>query len=596
MLAPMSRALLRAARAGCTYVKSVSQGTSGGAAGAGAGAGAGAAGEEEKDAAKSGEGARHVPVYERTFVASKWGAIPRNAEPPETEFLAKRRPGLPSLHHVSVPANGGLPEDAMGQPLQTHAAPMRKTKFRKTDPSTGAALIYEVWVPSGYKVEDEVKDGDRTKVEDSDSAVEIASPAPGTVVEGIGVADQNGVVIIDQDSSVLAPEPSKNPPASKRKAKGQGKGKRKKVMFAAGENITVEAEEAEVPSAQAMEEGEEQHLAGEEAVQEEPHGEETDQGEPRTEIKPEETEAIPAPAEPEQVAQETTSQSNIQELSTVPACPPPEPEIDPDIPMSMTEHDPPAPIQVEPPEPPSEEEEQPAETATAVPKAEETEDMDIDKQPVTQAQSEGEVAPIPEVPEQRAAEDSGTALEMTTIPSVPADTGEVTTAPTGTAPATETELPTEPNPPTTATAEEATTIDPITTEPEAPQPIVTTTTDTTAVGPPSTEPESHQVRFEDGEVDLLGSLEASLDRNPVQEEQQQQQQQQPPPETRIETTGGDGEPTEATSQTELPTEQPQSEQQAGPEEAPAKPHEEETETRPEAGTEAPTSHQETTES
>lgn len=513
LLAPMSRALLRAARAGCTYVGPAPKGGGGGAGGAGGGA------EQEREAAKSGEGSRYVPVYERTFVASKWGAIPRNAEPPETEFLAKRRPGLPSLHDVPVLASGsggGLAEDAMGQQRlhQTQAAPMRKTKFRKTNPATGSALIYEVWVPSGYKVEDEVKEDDGMKLEDADSAVEVASLASGAIVEGVGVADQNGVVIIDQDASVLAPELNRNPPAPKRKAKGHGKGKRKKVMFAPGEGTPVpDAEEAEALSTQTAEEGgvaetEEHFSHSVPAAQEEQHGGETARDKADTETKR---------PEPEQVPQEeTTVQPDIQDLSAAPEAPPVEPSENTDILMSRAEDQSPVSMQDNPQEPTSEEEQQSADVATGIPKAEETEDMDmdvdvdVDIQPSIQEQFEREAAPNPAGQEehQTPTHDYSPVAEVhdttpsppsaTATTSVPATTSET---PAATAQATDT------NPTEDQAAPEA--------EAEAPQP--TTTAATTA----TIESESQQLHFDDGEVDLLGSLEASLDSRQTDRHHQQ---------------------------------------------------------------------------
>jgi hypothetical protein len=107
---------------------------------------------------------------------------------------------------------------------------MRKTKFKKVDPETGAVSIYEAWVPEGHKVEGEVTDNGGL-----DTAV-TASPAPGTVVEGVGVVNQEGVVVAEPQASMVVPK--RHPPPPKRKAKGP-LGRRKKVMFAPGEGTPV---------------------------------------------------------------------------------------------------------------------------------------------------------------------------------------------------------------------------------------------------------------------------------------------------------------------------------------------------------------------
>ena len=141
------------------------------------------------------------------FVAKRWAVLPKELEGPEPEFLAKRRKGLPSVH-------GG----ALGTINST--APMRKTKIRKVD-NEGNNSVWEVLVPEGQTVDGEV-------VEEETSPTQ--APAPGTVVEGVGVVNAEGVVIAG-DQGVPAMN-KRRPPPPKRKPKGPGRGRKKKVAFA----------------------------------------------------------------------------------------------------------------------------------------------------------------------------------------------------------------------------------------------------------------------------------------------------------------------------------------------------------------------------
>lgn len=140
------------------------------------------------------------------WTAKKWSQISRQLEEPEPEYLAKRRKGLPSSY-IEAPAF--VPQIAT-----------RTAKVRKTDAS-GQEIVYEVIVPEGQTIEGEVKDEDV-------SMLEVPTLAPGTVVEGVGVANAEGQVVAND---LLQPTPSRRrkPPPPKRKG-GPGRGK-KKVMF-----------------------------------------------------------------------------------------------------------------------------------------------------------------------------------------------------------------------------------------------------------------------------------------------------------------------------------------------------------------------------
>ncbi|KAL8642429.1 MAG: hypothetical protein Q9226_008513, partial [Calogaya cf. arnoldii] len=190
LLSPMSQALLRAARSGEMTKKAAPQPLQ----------------EDEKENADDDEPA---PDVDLAFLAKRWAAVPRHLEGPEPEFLAKRRKGLPSAYTGSVgQANGAIP--------------MRKTKVRKFDAS-GNPLVLDVLVPDGQTVDGEVLK-DETDV--------TQAPAAGTVVEGVGVANAEGVIVAGDQ--MLPTPPRRRPPPPKRKAKGPGRGRKKKVAFVPG--------------------------------------------------------------------------------------------------------------------------------------------------------------------------------------------------------------------------------------------------------------------------------------------------------------------------------------------------------------------------
>ncbi|KAG2421450.1 hypothetical protein HFD88_005425 [Aspergillus terreus] len=208
LLTPTSRALLRAARAGCIYIRP--------------------AVKDPEDEEKETTDVEEQPVIqsaERSFVTRKWTTVPKHLEPPEVEFLAKRRPGLPSLYGAAAAAVDGA----------NASQPMRRTRFKKVDPATGNISIYEAWVPEGHKIEGEVTDDAQLAAESSQATVIPEAPAPGTVIEGVGVVNGEGVVVAEAGSAAVMTPPKRRPPPPKRKAKGFGKGRRKKVMFAPGE-------------------------------------------------------------------------------------------------------------------------------------------------------------------------------------------------------------------------------------------------------------------------------------------------------------------------------------------------------------------------
>ena len=132
------------------------------------------------------------PVVDRGFITKRWAPVPRHLEEAEPEYLAKKRKGLVSTTPNNVTQIG--PED------------MRKTKVRRVD-SDGNSYITEVIAAQGQKVDGDVIE--ETPLTDG--------AAPGTVVEGLGVVNAEGVVVVD--GSAQATPQRRRPPPPRRKPK-----------------------------------------------------------------------------------------------------------------------------------------------------------------------------------------------------------------------------------------------------------------------------------------------------------------------------------------------------------------------------------------
>jgi hypothetical protein len=144
------------------------------------------------------------------FTIKKYVKVPRHLETPESEYLAKRRKGLPSPY-----VTGQLAQPAL-----------RETKVKKLD-ADGNVAVYKVLVPEGQAVEGEVQP--------TDAAIEVApaTAAPGTIVEGVGVVNAEGVVVANDIMQQTPPRRRPPPPKKKVKRAGPGRGK-KKVVFVEG--------------------------------------------------------------------------------------------------------------------------------------------------------------------------------------------------------------------------------------------------------------------------------------------------------------------------------------------------------------------------
>ena len=182
LYSPMSQALLRAARMGQVN-RSPPQPL-----------------EDEKELGDDEDAEGDVDTG---FLAVRWTQVPKEMEEPEMEFLARRRRGLPSVYGVAT--------GVIGNPTQ-----MRKRKVRKAD-EEGRSYVYEVLAPEGAVVEGETFEEEEGMTE---------APAPGTVVEGVGVANARGIVVAG--AQILPTPPRRRPPPPKRKAKGPGRGRKKR--------------------------------------------------------------------------------------------------------------------------------------------------------------------------------------------------------------------------------------------------------------------------------------------------------------------------------------------------------------------------------
>ncbi|KAI5282131.1 hypothetical protein KEM54_002965, partial [Ascosphaera aggregata] len=220
LLSPTSRALLNSARTGCKYIKAPERSNRDG--------------DDAKDT-KGVNGSIAVP-FARTFTVGKWAVLPRHMEPLEPEYLAKRRSNF-------VPMTSAV--DTGDEGISSANTRLRRTQFKRADPVTGAILLYDAAVPEGHIVEGEV-----STTEPVGSTAEekpaIATPSPGTVIEGVGIVDQEGLVIANVDEVLVTPVPRRRFPP-KRRLRGPGRGKRKKVMFVHGRGHDIYSRESTRP-------------------------------------------------------------------------------------------------------------------------------------------------------------------------------------------------------------------------------------------------------------------------------------------------------------------------------------------------------------
>lgn len=213
MLPEHSQQLLRAARSGRTIKPPVPA-------------------EEDENEMKDEE-TEHKEVPSG-FTIKKYVKVARHNETPEPEYLAKRRKGLPSQY-----VNGQV------------QAPLRETKVKKLD-AEGNIAVYKVLAPEGQAVEGEVAP--------TDAAIEVAPvvAAPGTVVEGVGVVNAEGIVVAN-DVLQQTPPRRRPPPPKKKKGPRGGPGRRRKVNFAEGvegQGTPVSVTSGDIPAVRDLKQGE----------------------------------------------------------------------------------------------------------------------------------------------------------------------------------------------------------------------------------------------------------------------------------------------------------------------------------------------------
>ncbi|KAI8937530.1 hypothetical protein NX059_005248 [Plenodomus lindquistii] len=162
--------------------------------------------EDDNELKDEEEESKEVPIG---FTVKKYIKVPRHLEAPEPEYLAKRRKGLPSQY-----VNGQI------------APALRETMVKKLD-ADGNVAVYKVLVPEGQAVEGEVQP--------TDAAIEVApaTAVPGTVVEGVGIVNAEGVVVANDILQQTPPRRRPPPPKKKKTRGGPGRGRRK-VAFAEG--------------------------------------------------------------------------------------------------------------------------------------------------------------------------------------------------------------------------------------------------------------------------------------------------------------------------------------------------------------------------
>lgn len=170
-------------------------------------------GSREDDTQAEENAGKASSLDDRVFVAKKWRPTPESALVPEHrhwDFLAKRRNGLPNFYNglVTEVAPNGIP-----------AIAKRRTRVQKVlDAATGESIIYEVLALEGQVLENELP---------ADSQMPAMAVAPGTTIEGLGTADDEGLINMIPANPPAASRRNRPPP---KKKGGPGRGK-KRVTF-----------------------------------------------------------------------------------------------------------------------------------------------------------------------------------------------------------------------------------------------------------------------------------------------------------------------------------------------------------------------------
>ncbi|KAF1980928.1 hypothetical protein K402DRAFT_399026 [Aulographum hederae CBS 113979] len=316
LLSEMSQQLLRAARAGNLYKPPTPSN------------------DDEKD---GGDDEDEAKEPQTGFFVKKWTQVPRNMEEPEREYLAKRRKGLPSTFSSWSGQLGPLAQSGA----------MRETKVKRVD-AEGNVQVYNVLIPEGQKVEGEI-------AEEAEAASTVPAVAPGTVVEGVGVANADGVVVAANEVVQTTPA-RRRPPPPKRKNRKSGPGRKKKVAFAGEDgastaqapdsaNPAIAAIKSETPGSQAVSVDGDTPMpdAGEDEEEEEgdEEGDDDDDHEDGEVSPSSELDATAIPAKPSETPAPAPAPIDSEEpLSIVPPEQPRmrDPSSSPDLPLATVSH------------------------------------------------------------------------------------------------------------------------------------------------------------------------------------------------------------------------------------------------------------------
>jgi hypothetical protein len=172
--------------------------------------------------AEEGEEKRGTKRNSQGFAVQKWTQLMRQQEESSMEYLAKRRVGLPSVHRIPT----------------VNASSLKQIRVRRVD-ANNQPVIYEVLVGEGKIVQ-----GEATELLPGDDEL-VVKPAPGTMIEGLGVTNENGLIIYAEAPAALFGRGRAAPPKKKTKrgaAKGRKKaGTAKTTNLASGAGISSEA-------------------------------------------------------------------------------------------------------------------------------------------------------------------------------------------------------------------------------------------------------------------------------------------------------------------------------------------------------------------
>jgi hypothetical protein len=165
--------------------------------------------EQEKHKKQEKEKRDKEEALAKGFKMNKWTQMPKGYDPPDVEVLAKRRKGLPASF------------DNLSSLYTTVVQPvaLRPAKVRKID-HEGMVRVYNVMAAVSQVVEGEIPEGEQI-----DLGTVVPTPPVGTIVDGVGIVNADGVLIAQ-------PTPRRKMPPPRRKPKKGGPGRSKRKIIA----------------------------------------------------------------------------------------------------------------------------------------------------------------------------------------------------------------------------------------------------------------------------------------------------------------------------------------------------------------------------